>query len=138
MRLLAWLESRGILVPPDGVLFVNVIVFSERLGVLGRASTLRLTFRFTFVFSEVKTLPSSISRSSKKSSLAVGVFRLVGGDWGLVVGSPVFVRVTLLFLRLSSKLNGPSGKTNPSRMSSSVSAVRQLEALGLNAETDEL
>lgn len=42
------------------------------------------------------------------------------------------------FLSASSNFSGPSGRIKPSRPSSSLSAVRQLDTLGLKADTEEL
>jgi hypothetical protein len=112
-------------------------------AVLGRAGLLGVT-SFTLMFlcrvslPELKTSPSPTSRPSKKPgrSASAGAGFLASGDGssGMRAGDRLFLRCW----RRSEKLTGPAGRTRPSKVSSSLSAVMELDTLGLRADADEL
>lgn len=128
--------SRGIRVLTAG-LFVKVrdkAVFGLA-GLAGRVS-LTLTFRCRVNLPASNTSPSPMSRPSRWSVFSMSVDFL-----GASKGSSEIRRGDRLFLRcwsLSVKFTGPEGSTSPSKVSSSLSAVMELETLGLSAEAEEL
>lgn len=157
----SWLK-RGILVweeqedaDPAPVVVVCLFVKVREMAVLGRAGlagwlSLTLMLRCNVILPGPKTLPSPISRSSKKSSrsasacegfldgAAVGAGVAVFGDGGDSSGIRSGEKLFLRCWRRSMKLKGPGGRISPSKVSSSLSAVMELEMLGLRADAEEL
>ena len=92
-----------------------------------------LMLRLRVSLALLKTSPSPISKSSKKSSFSCTGFRTdVGASAESLACSDC------RFLSCSWNLMGPSGSTSPSSPSSSLSPVKALETLGLSAEAEEL
>ena len=117
---------------------MNVSVTAARRVGLGLLASLCTILGLSVSLAESNTCPSPISIPVKKSSFFGRVCfsnplslleRCFGG-----AGNTFSRR----FLSASSNFKGPSGRMRPSSPSSSLSPVRQLEALGLKAETEEL
>lgn len=136
---LSWLR-RG---SREGSCATGLLVNVMDAAVLGRdglsgLDSLSLMLRWRVSFLESKTAPSPISRPDKKSSFSASASR---GFFDGSAGSSSMRSGDRLFLRsfnLCSKLTGPGGSTRPSNVSSSLSAVMELDMLGLKAEAEEL